>query len=207
MVSGIYAYFDLIKEEVVYVGQSVDIDNRHKQHLKPCRYDEQPFNRVLQNNPNRYELRLLETGNFSEEQLNSLETHYIAHYNTFNDPNKFNYMIGGGRSVFCEESREKIRETLTGYKHSLKARENMCKSKNKTGFYNVGIQKKEDCRQGFVWKYRFTDGNPYRIVIGSVDLIKLKQKVLDKGLPWSVIDETKAKQTCEKYKYDFKKLE
>lgn len=207
MVSGIYGYFDLVKEEIVYVGQSVDIQDRHKQHLKPCRYDEQPFNKILQNNPNRYKFVALKTGDFSTDELNALETHYIAHYNTFYDPNKFNYMIGGGRSVFSDESKDKIRDTLTGYKHPLNARKNMCKSKNNTGYFNVHIQKRDDCRQGFIWKYRFTDGNPKRITIGSINLLDLKQKVLDKGLPWAVIDETKAKLTCKTYDYEYNKLE
>ncbi len=204
MVAGIYGYYDTIREEIVYVGQSTDIDERHRSHLKPCRYDEQPFHRILQNNPNRYELRYLKTGDFSPKLMNFLEILYIRRYNTFNDPNKFNYRIGGGRSVLSGKSREKIRETLTGFRHNITARKNMCRSKNSSGYYDVYIQNKADTKQGFIWRYRYTD-NGKRIVMSSVDLLKLKQKVLDKGLVWAIVDETKAKITCEKYNYDFVK--
>jgi len=51
---GIYAYFDKKDNSVAYVGKDSNIEKnqRHKEHLRPSRYDDQPFNRILQSNPN-----------------------------------------------------------------------------------------------------------------------------------------------------------
>ena len=43
--------------------------------------------------------------------------------------------------------------------------------------------------------------------ISSVDLLKLKQKVLEKGLEWFIVNETIAKQVCDKYGYDLKEVD
>ena len=53
MTSGIYAYWDNVNGYYAYVGKDSNIDRniRHKQHLQLCRYDVQPFNKVIQNNP------------------------------------------------------------------------------------------------------------------------------------------------------------
>ena len=205
MVAGIYGYFDLIKNEFVYIGQSNNIEYRHKTHLKPCRINEQPFHRILQRNPNRYELRILKEGNFSSNLMNALEILYIRRHNTFNDPNKFNYRIGGGRSLLSKESRQLISDKLTGRRHDFDACCNMSKSKNSSGYYRVYLQTKCNTKQGFTWKYRYTQYGKRR-VISSVDLLKLKQKIIDNGLPWLVLDESKAKNTCETYGYNFNEL-
>lgn len=63
MSKGIYCYEDLKNNnEIVYIGRDSYIHNntRHKQHMESSRYNAQPFNRILQNNPQRYET-------FSEE--------------------------------------------------------------------------------------------------------------------------------------------
>lgn len=56
---GIYKYTDLKTDEVVYIGKDSHIDKkiRYYAHLTPSKYDDQPFNRVLQNNPERYEYK------------------------------------------------------------------------------------------------------------------------------------------------------
>ena len=56
MASGIYGYWDNIKDDIVYVGQAFDIKIRHYEHLSPARYNAQTINRVLQNNKDRYTL-------------------------------------------------------------------------------------------------------------------------------------------------------
>ena len=49
---------------------------------------------------------------------------------------------------------------------------------------------------GFIWRYETRIENKM-IRVNSVDLIKLKQKVLDKNLIWEMVDEEKAKATLE----------
>lgn len=53
---GVYYYMDIIKLEIVYIGRDSHIDTkkRHHDHLRPSNYGNQPFNKVLQNNPARY---------------------------------------------------------------------------------------------------------------------------------------------------------
>ena len=94
--NGIYGYYDIDKKEIVYIGQSINIFQRHQQHLSPHQYVNQPINRVLQNNFLRYKLIYIKTReNFTQEDRNILEQYYIDFYNTYNDKNKFNYTIGG----------------------------------------------------------------------------------------------------------------
>lgn len=56
-------------------------------------------------------------------------------------------------------------------------------SQNTTGFRNVTIQKKPTCKQGFRYMYRYYEDGKQK-AITSVDIDKLKQKVLDRGLEW-----------------------
>lgn len=68
--------------------------------------------------------------------------------------------------------------------HKSEISKSSSKTKNKTGFYRVQKHKKKECKQGFIYKYRYFDENHKRKSISSIDLDKLKQKVLDKGLEW-----------------------
>ncbi len=63
---------------------------RHKGHYRKSLYNDQPINRILQNNPDRYEYKILEEGNISQELLNALEMVFIQKYNP-----KFNFTKGG----------------------------------------------------------------------------------------------------------------
>ena len=59
MTCGIYYYWDKDKDKVVYIGQSVNIEKRHIQHLSPSSRNKQPFNSILQSHPNRYTLEVM----------------------------------------------------------------------------------------------------------------------------------------------------
>lgn len=61
MAKGIYCYIDKDNDKIVYVGKDshIDKDQRHRQHFTPSAYNAQPINRVLQNNPNKYNYRIL----------------------------------------------------------------------------------------------------------------------------------------------------
>ena len=99
---------------MMYIGQSNDIERRHRDHIRPSRYNEQVVNRVLQNNPERYELVIIKSRpGFSKEDRDILEKHYIEFYNTFAD-DKFNFTTGGDGGLFSEETRKKISEALKG---------------------------------------------------------------------------------------------
>ena len=79
---------------------------------------------------------------------------------------------------------------------SLEHKLHLSKSRNKTGYYRVYIENNSRMKQGFSYKYRYLENsNPKSIT--STDLNKLEQKVIDKGLPWIVLDEEKARKTME----------
>lgn len=119
MIKGIYKYTDLETGDVVYVGKDSHIDKhrRHGQHLQPSSYDEQPFNRVIQNNPTRYEYSVLCSGEYSDLQLNKLERLFIKIFNP-----KFNFTTGGDGG--------------TGYKHTEEAKVKMSEARSRNDLDN-----------------------------------------------------------------------
>ena len=109
---GVYSYTDKKTNEIVYIGRDSHLHthrSRHKAHLSKTLRDAQVINRVLQDNPDRYEYDILCEGDFTNDELNMLEMGYIGCYNP-----KFNFTIGGGG--------------VNGYKHSLESRKKMSQS-------------------------------------------------------------------------------
>lgn len=115
---GIYAYYDLENKYYAYVGKDNNItyNHRHKCHKSQAYYNDQPFNKVLQNNPERYEYqRLIELpDNITDNFLNNLEEHYIKILKTFTYDNRnkhvFNFTKGGDGSAGYKHKPEIIEE-------------------------------------------------------------------------------------------------
>lgn len=103
-----------------------------------------------------------------------------------------------------EETKTKISETKKGSEYSKQGKRNMSKSRNTSGFYCVST-KPAKTSQGFTWIYQYRR-NGKQHAISSVDLLKLKQKVIAKGLDWLIINEEKSIETCKQYGYDLKDL-
>lgn len=215
--NGIYGYYDKKNQQMMYIGQSNDIERRHRDHIRPSRYNEQVVNRVLQNNPERYELVIIKSRpGFSKEDRDILEKHYIEFYNTFAD-NKFNFTTGGDGGLFSEETRKKISEALKGKNnpnygkknpelskrnsqnigpnnpfygkhHSEETKRKMSLSRNSTGYRRVSLVICPDCKSGKKYRYRYYNDDGNRKEISSVNLEKLKEKVLEKGLPWEKLN-------------------
>ena len=93
-----------------------------------------------------------------------------------------------------EKTRKKISESKKGKTHSLETRKKMSEARNTTGFYRISKKKDNNCKQGFVWDYRYYDNNK-RKTTSSTDLKRLKKKIEAQGLPWEIIDEEKAKKS------------
>ena len=131
MTAGIYHYVDVETDEVVYIGKdsSINRSKRHLHHKKKSNYNKQPFNRVLQNNPDRYRYEVVCAGDYSPELLSILEINEIAEFKMLHNGElpKFNFTEGG--------------EGSTGYKHSEETKqkigESISKSQNTTGYLNV----------------------------------------------------------------------
>lgn len=93
------------------------------------------------------------------------------------------------------ETREKISESMKLVENPMhndetckKMSESRIKKYNTTGYYRVSKHKKSDCKQGFYWRYQWRE-NGKRKTINSVDLDKLKEKVLANGLEWKSLDD------------------
>ena len=103
----------------MYVGKDSHIDKnkRHKQHFQSSRYDAQPINRILQNNPFRYRYNVLwEIDDCTDNHLNQMEICYIKKHNP-----QFNFTDGGdGASGFqhSEETKRKMSEAKKDKKFS-----------------------------------------------------------------------------------------
>lgn len=124
--NGVYAYIDKEKNnKIVYIGidSYIDKNKRYNDHISSSKYDDQPFNRVLQNNPNRYKYKVLKKGNFSNNLLKALEVIYIKRYQP-----KFNFTVGGDGVLGYKHSKEikkKISEANKGRKFSKKHKKNL----------------------------------------------------------------------------------
>lgn len=95
----IYAYKSKIKNKIVYVGQTVDIEKRDYRHREVDPWNENlkeynyPLSRGIRKyGKDNYELIILEK-NLKKEQLNEKEKYYINLYNTYKDG--YNQTEGG----------------------------------------------------------------------------------------------------------------
>lgn len=184
MSKGIYAYVDKKDNNIVYVGKDSNIyrNKRHKDHFYPAGYNKQVINRVLQNNPDRYEYKVLwEIEDCTNNHLNQMEIYYIKKYNP-----KFNFTEGG--------------DGIAGLKRTKETKKKISKTRSKkyntTGFYGVYKAKDNTLKQGFRWSYQ-DQNKSTRQTIMSVNLLELKDKVEAKGLPWKILDEENAKKSLE----------
>lgn len=227
MVKGIYAYYDTIKEEIVYIGKDSNIDKnvRKRTHSSPSHYNDQPINRVLQNNPDRYIYKPIHIlpSHLTHKDLNGLEMAYIQALNPF-----FNFTNGGDGCTgykhteealqklseaklgernpnygkpMSEEIKENLRKINTGRKHSRKDKIKIGDSRNVTGILNVSLEKGPTYKKGYTYRYRYFE-NGVRRSISNVSIVKLKDIVKAKGLEWIVTDENKASETFRKEWFD-----
>ena len=115
MTCGIYCYIDNRCNNIVYIGQSVNMERRHIEHLAPARYNDQPFNAILQNNQDRYVFKKLL--HCCREALNDLEKIFIKIYSPI-----FNYTSGGDGlgTKLSQEVRDKISKATMGLHRSPK---------------------------------------------------------------------------------------
>lgn len=77
---------------------------------------------------------------------------------------------------------------MFGKKHKKEVGFNRSKKTTSSGVYNVHKRTDKTCKQGFIWVYVYMDESKMK-TMSSVDLNKLKQRVLAKGLEWIEFDE------------------
>lgn len=167
-------------------------------------------------NCNKFLHRLLycKYHNCALEDIDGLFIHHIDEDRTNNSkenlvamtPAEHNSLHTKGRKL-SEECKQKLSEMRRGKAHSKEHKKNLSKSQNSTGFYRVGKHGGKTYAQGFRWVYLYyKKGESKQSSIASVDLLKLKEKVLANGLEWCVLDHDKAKANCEKYGYNLEEV-
>ena len=112
MTTGIYCYYDLQNHQIDYVGKSVNIERRHKEHLR----EHLIFDKRLQSNPKRW--RLVIISECDENQLDNLEKIHIKAINP-----KYNFTDGGDGGAFFGEQNG-----MYGRHHTKEARRKMCEN-------------------------------------------------------------------------------
>jgi len=98
--------------------------------------------------------------------------------------------------VHTEESKRKIGDAQKGEKNvnygkprPMERNIKNSKKLNTTGYFRVMKIKKPETKQGFTWLYTYYDEKGKRHRITSVDINKLKEKVLAKGLEWYKLED------------------
>lgn len=204
-ICGIYKITNNINKKV-YIGQSHDIHQRwyHHQYDLNNNKHENPY---LQQSWNKYG-----ADNFTFEiiteckpnELNQLEEYYINKYDTFtNRDNGYNLQKGGDYMQLSDEVCQKISDKNSGEGHwnygrnlTLDHQSKMSKTTTSTGFFRVMKSTDKSCIKGFNYVYRYyRDGK--RKEISNVDILKLKETVIKRGLEWLVVNEKKAELTLK----------
>lgn len=122
----IYAYKKRSNQKIVYIGQSIDLETRHKQHVQydPFNINNREYNYPLSRGIRKYgveeyELIILEE-NLLQEQLDAREKYWIRFYDTcFNG---YNQTIGGSypsKPVFDENTVNMVIEMLKDESYSF----------------------------------------------------------------------------------------
>ena len=144
----IYAYKKKSSNQIVYVGQTNNIDYRHKQHVKydPYNPNSKEYNYPLSRGIRKYgeeeyELIILED-NLLQSQLNEREIYWIKFYNTYF--NGYNQSTGGTnpvKPIFSDELIDLVIALLQDHENSF---QDIC---DKTGLsmthiYNINTGKR-----------------------------------------------------------------
>ena len=138
---GIYCIKNL-KNGKMYIGQSTNIINRISTHKR---------NIFKKNYPIYSDIRKIGIENFSfeiveeceKENLDILEKKYIEKFNTYSEDG-YNRTTGGNKGYkkeISEETKEKIRKTLTGKKINLSVEARNKKIEKFTGKNNINAKK------------------------------------------------------------------
>lgn len=151
--SGIYAFWDNVNSYYAYVGR-FSREDRINSHYYPSIYDEQVFNRVLQNNPDRYESRILMEGDYNDEQLNKMEKFLIKHLKTYHydypDRSVFNFTKGGEGVTgwhHTEETKQKISESMTGKTPSEETKKKISEAQKGEKHHNYGKPRSDETKK------------------------------------------------------------
>lgn len=143
----IYGWYCAITDKW-YIGQTVEPQMRFYRHIKSLVHkDNNYFHRALRKYGLENFVYCILEENVLRENLNMKEQEWIEYYDSFY--NGYNMTTGGGQTIFSEESRRKL-------SNSLKGRDVW--NKGKTGIYSEEtIQKMSIAKNKSVIQYDLND--------------------------------------------------
>lgn len=175
-ICGIYCIKNKINGKC-YVGQSVDINNRWKEHKKlHSNNSTYLYNSLKKYSSDGFDWVVLEE--CSKEQLNSREIHWIEKLDCIS-PNGYNLKSGGGKNCYySEETKKKMSESQRGernhrwgLRYTEEEKREMSESSSGENAYWYGKNRSEETKKKISEKQK-RDDNPRRGVPKSEDCRK-----------------------------------
>ena len=153
--SGIYAYRRKKDGRIRYVGQSWDIERRHRTHIRDSSRDFKRKQAVDMSMAKRgvghYDLVILLTiGNCTQGLLNSFERSYIHAHKTFvsHKMDGLNMTEGGSNGKLSDVAKAKISKANKGRKRTKEARAKLSKAKKGKALPRETIEKAAKANKG-----------------------------------------------------------
>lgn len=164
MKSGIY-YIKNKCNNKMYIGQSIDLERRKKEHLSHLRNNKHKNNH-LQKSFNKYGEKAFEIKTYivcPEDELSPRETLLIIFYATHNPKYGYNKTFGGEREDVTDEIRQKIsNKKKQMYKEGLIYPQDNLPDYYKNGSFSKEILSKKFQGKHFSSETEFSKGNiPY----------------------------------------------
>lgn len=110
----------------VYIGQTTKtLNKRWKEHCQPSMVKRSILSKAIQKyGPENFTIQEIDGANNLSE-LNYLEKHYILKFNSLDRDKGYNIREGGNNSNLNSVTKEKIRKTKLGNKHSVDTKNKM----------------------------------------------------------------------------------
>lgn len=190
-----------------YIGQSINIEKRWQQHCrKHDRLNSYIDNAIGKYGSDNFLLRVIEKLPNDVNMLNTREKYWIKFYNTYEDKNHYNLTPGGDFNPMCNpDTCKKISLLRMGDKnpnynksHKQSSKIKISQKRNKSGIFGVYFSKSKSYKRGFCFCYDVSINNKRKSFV-SGNLSSLKQKVIQNGYDWIIVDKDKARDFLNKY--------
>lgn len=133
--------------------------------------------------------------NKTNNEIWNLEPISVSEHMSFHNSKEKHHMW---KKPFTEEMKKAMSEKRKGMKNSKEHNQRISETRTSTGFFRVSKRKNVKYKQGFLWCYNYyPEMGKRQKMITSTNLLKLKEKVLSKGLDWFIIDIKKARRSVE----------
>lgn len=210
----IYAYFNTLKNKIVYIGQTINLKNRDDRHLKYNPFDENckeynyPLSRGIRKyGVENYKLIILEN-NLEQSELDKKEKYYIKLYDTYNDG--YNQNTGGTHfTAYYKFDKDILGKIIYLLKDTDMSFVDICEitGTSFTHLFNIneGIRRKQDNLNYPIRKYDLRHGqklesNTVNSIVEDLRNMRLKMSVIAKK--YNCLETTISQINNGKYYYN-----